>query len=373
VGATTTQRNSAGKKRQVVVPADQVTVRDRPELRIVEQAVWDRAAARLAELDERYGVKEGQKARGPRPNPAELSPRSPLGGLLTCARCGSGMWQHRSNGRRYYRCPGSAKGCCEMTTQVPADRAEEALSDFLLGRLASWPEWMDGLYRSVRAEIERALARVPEDRRRDESLARELTREIDNLVNTLASGGLVSAAVSRRLAELEGRRAEVEARLSESVGLDSATIALPDPAWVAAQLGAWVVEAAGKEGPQSLLRVGIESVQAEAVVAPGKKRGFARLRFRVNCWEVLGATHGDALPSPARSLLDWGEDSSGDGPEFTIDLGEPTPMDHWAPQIAAWREEGVKWEEIVRRTDMDLNRVCRAYERWKGAAGTPGD
>ena len=101
-GRTATRRNSQGRKKQVPVPAGKEVTRERPDLRIVAQDVWDKAAARLAELGATFGYKEGQKRRGPRPNPADAYPRSPLGGVLVCGRCGARLWQHRSNARRYY-------------------------------------------------------------------------------------------------------------------------------------------------------------------------------------------------------------------------------------------------------------------------------
>ena len=121
--------------------------RERPELRIVEQDVWDKATARLAELHVQFGFKEGQKPRGTRPNPADVYPRSPLGGLLMCGKCGAKMWQTNSNTRRYYACPSAKKGCCDMNTQVPAKKAEQGLVEFLLNVLVNWPSWMQTLYR----------------------------------------------------------------------------------------------------------------------------------------------------------------------------------------------------------------------------------
>ena len=50
-GRTTTCRDSKGRRKQVTVVPGQEVSRDRPELRIVEQAVWDRAAARLTDLN----------------------------------------------------------------------------------------------------------------------------------------------------------------------------------------------------------------------------------------------------------------------------------------------------------------------------------
>jgi hypothetical protein len=65
-GKTTTVRDSAGKKKQVPARADQkiVTV-ERAHLRIVKQSVWDKAQAKLAQLMHVYGMKAGDRRRGP--------------------------------------------------------------------------------------------------------------------------------------------------------------------------------------------------------------------------------------------------------------------------------------------------------------------
>lgn len=365
-GKTTTLRDSGGRKRQAAVPTGQEVARERPLLRIIDQDVWDRAAARLAELNQTFGCKPGQKRRGPRPNPTDLHPRSPLGGVLVCGTCGAKMWQHQSTGRRYYACPGTKKGLCAMTTQVPADRAEGALTVFLLDMLRSWPDWMRALYRLTCDAVRAAADRMPAEQERDTRRSTELGREIDNLVNVLASG-LSSPAVVTRLRAVETEKAEVDRRVTEYAGFGTAAVALPDEAWVAARLGEWAARAAA-DGPAPLLRSALASATAEPVIAAGKTRGFVRLRFRVNAWAALAAAVGDALPDPLRSRL---PDPGGTGPEFTLDLGEPTAMDRWAPQIAAWRGAGVTWEEIVRRTGLDLNRAFVAWKRFTGATDEP--
>lgn len=366
-GKTTVLRDSQGRKKQVAVAPGHEVTRGRPNLRIIEQEVWDRAAVRLTELNKEFGYKDGQKRRGPRPNPADTYPRSPLGGVLVCGKCGENLWQHHSNARRYYVCAGAKKGLCDVTTQVPAARAEEALTEFLLGVLRGWPAWMQTIYRLTCEAVRAAAARVPADRERDSRRAGELERQIGNLVNALAEGGLTSAAVTARLRAAEAEKAEIDARLAGSAGVDLTTVALPDEAWVAARLGAWAERAAASDGPGALLRLALAAVAAEPVIAPGKTRGFVRLRFRVNAWNALAGAVGDALPAAVRGLLSGPPDDG--GPEFTLDLGGPTAIDRWAPQIAAWRADGVTWEEIVRRTGMDLNRVWVAWKRHTGATG----
>jgi DNA invertase Pin-like site-specific DNA recombinase len=366
-GTTTTIRNSDGDKKQVDTPIDQQTVRERPNLRIVGQDVWYRTGARLAELSTKFGFKDGQKRRGPKAHPTDVYPRSPLGGILICGSCRARLWQCQSNGRRYYACPGAKKGLCSMTTQVPADRAEGTLTAFLLDLLRGWPEWVRTVYRLTREAIQRGVERVPDDRERDSRRSVELTRQIDNLVDALADGRLSSDAVNARLSKAEAEKAEVDRRLAAYADIGQAVVALPDEAQVMAGLAEWAVRAASMEGAESLLHMAVESAMAEAVTAPGKKRGFVRLRFRVNSWGVLMASAGRSIPSsmfPELSARDYES-----APEFTLDLGAPSKMDRWAPQIVAWREAGVPWKEIVRRTGLDLNRAFIAWKRCVDATG----
>jgi site-specific DNA recombinase len=75
---------------------------------------------------------------------------------------------------------------------------------------------------------------------------------------------------------------------------------------------------------------------------------------------------GDSHPAAVRLVPAAPPDP---GPEFALDLGESTAMDRWAPAIAGWRAAGVTWEEIVRRTGLDLNRAFVACKRYTAATG----
>src|SRR5262249_51066878 len=129
-GATETRRNSQGRKKQAPRPEEERVVRDRPDLRIIDQQTWEAAQRRLAELHERLGLKEGHQPRGRGTPPSHVYPQSLLGGLRVCGRCGAKLWRHSSGRRRYYACPGRKKGLCDMGAQVPAEAAEQTLTGF---------------------------------------------------------------------------------------------------------------------------------------------------------------------------------------------------------------------------------------------------
>jgi len=237
------------------------------------------------------------------------------------------------------------------------------LTGFVLDLLREWPEWVGQVYRRTCDLVREAAARVPDERERDRRRAAELGQQIDRLLDLSAAGGGDSPALVNRLLAAEREKAAVDARLTASAGL-AAVVDLPEEGWVSGRLAAWAGTAVDEDGP-ALLRHAVVGLRAEAVIAPGKKRGFPRLRFRLNAWAALTAALGDALPAAVRPFLSLPPEST-DTPEFVLDLGQPTKMDAWAPRIAEWRTAGVTWHEIVTRTGMDLNRAFVAWKRYTG-------
>jgi len=104
-GRTRTLRNSRGRTKQVAVAANAVVTRNRPDLRIIDDATWDKAQRRLQDLYEIYGHKPNQQLRGPKVHHTEIYPASLLGGLICCGQCGARMVIQCTTGRRYLGCP----------------------------------------------------------------------------------------------------------------------------------------------------------------------------------------------------------------------------------------------------------------------------
>jgi site-specific DNA recombinase len=374
-GATTTIRNSQGRKKAVPVPPEEQVLRDRQNLRIIDQPIWDKAQQRLAELYEKFGWKDGQQAGRPKTPPTDVYPRSLLGGLLVCGQCGAKLWLSGTGQWRYYRCPNYRTGLCKMAMSVPASRAEQKLSEFLTDLLCSWPDWIRDLYLRARQLVAEAALRVPEQCHQDAEQLAEVERQVNSLVDALADGKLKSKAVQNRLDVLEEKAEMLQKSLDANQQLMRRAVDLPDDQFLAKQVCDWT-KTLGEDLAiaATVLRQAFGRVSAHVIIAPGKKRGFCQLRFCVNGWDALKAVLGDRLPDGLVPFLSV--DALGgrqQSPEFSLDLGQPTDMDLWGPQIVAWRNERVKWKEIVRRTGLDLNRAHIAWERHNEALGRGPD
>lgn len=180
------------KRRQVQNPPSSWIVRQDESLRIIPESLWDavraRQAQRSAEIGER--VRKGLKLRTAGRQPGYL-----FSGLLVCGVCGS---NYTISNTRAYGCASWINGkACSNSIYVRRELVETLLLAEIKRDLSS-PEIVE----HVRKELTRRL-RTPRptvDQRR----VKQLTQEIDNLVNAIATGALRnSPALAARLAEAE--------------------------------------------------------------------------------------------------------------------------------------------------------------------------
>jgi DNA invertase Pin-like site-specific DNA recombinase len=368
-GTTKVVRNSQGKKKQAAVPRDQHVVRDRQELRIVDQETWEAAQRRLGELHEAFGSKDGQKRRGPRTHHTAMYPASLLGGLVKCRACGSRMHIQGTGARAYMLCPAHSKGTCGMAGHVRIPKAEDALLQFVADLLTVWPSWLEEATAAMRAAIEDAAQKLPESLKADESRLLESEQSIKSLIHQLvklSSEGLPdSPAMRRELTDTEAQAAELRARVLEGRKFHAAAVTMPADNWIKEQLGNLAQNF--REEPRRtalLLRRLLDRVTAESVVAPGKKRGFTRLRIRPRAYAVLKEALVDRIPS---ALLDTASNCVEEAAEVVLDLGGPTRRDQVAPEVARMRAEGKTWVEIGRVTGLGRGNACNVGKRWSDA------
>jgi hypothetical protein len=138
---------------------------------------------------------------------------------------------------------------------------------------------------------------------------------------------------------------------------------MPDDAWIRDQLTELSpLLADDPRRAAALLRRLLARVTAEAVVAPGKSRGFVRLHVRIESLRLLEEALGGRLPEAV--LAAASPTSEAEAMEFHLDLGEPTRRDVLAPEIAAMRARGVSWAEIGQVTGVGTGNAHTIWKRW---------
>ena len=217
-----------------------------------------------------------------------------------------------------------------MASRVLVPRAEDAILGFVSELLSAWPGWLESAARVMRSTVNDVALKIPEKVQGDRDRLLVLEKQINNLVDLLSNGSKESAALRARLDQLELEAEQLRARIAEAQSTRLATGAIPDDAWIAEKLRSLAPLLRSDPGQASLLlRRLLGHVTAEAVVAPGKSRGFIRLRFRIAGIQVLKEALGGMLPDGIVSAMNLGD--AGGEQEFQIDLGEPTRVDRLAP------------------------------------------
>lgn len=298
-----------------------------------------------------------------------LYERSLLGGKVTCGCCGARLRVVVRNRQKRLGCPNRALHKCPMGVSVPYARAEEAVLKVLEQVLRSYPGWLAAAVDAMRRQLEQVASCVPQDLVKSQSQFQEVSAQLDRLVDAIADGGLEGPTVRKKVASLEGRKAELEARVRHLRQVHSSPMQMPDEQWIRGQLehlAEMLKQEMASAAPH--LRPMLASIVAEQVRPGTRTVGHARLRFTFDGWPMLAQILGAKLPALALSGLTPGE--SGTTAEFTVDLGRPSPIDHWAPKIAQWRAEKVTWQEIGHRTGIQPTTAHLLHKRWKEATAS---
>ena len=195
-----------GKRLARLNPEAAWVTQEVPELRIIEQPLWDKVQGRLAEIRDTPGV---QKALL-RKFWLNRRPKHLLTGLVHCGVCGSPL---AAGGRDYLCCSAARRlGTCTNRKGIRRGTLEGLILDALKDNLMH-PDLVAEFIKEFHAEVNR--------QRRDAELSlvlkrRELDdvrRKLDGLIEAIADG-LRAPGLQSKLDELERRKAVLEVEIA---------------------------------------------------------------------------------------------------------------------------------------------------------------
>jgi site-specific DNA recombinase len=185
------------RRRRIARPESEWVVQERPDLRIVDEALWQRVEARRARVRARYDVpSQFGKAR------AEYGSYL-LSGRLVCGVCGGSLTirtsgPHRYGCTRHWRRGPSA---CSNNVLVRRDLAEARIVELLKGKLYT-PEAVARLVEAVNTRLRHRRPAASAERERLQAELVPLRRRLDGLRRFVEQGD-TSSNVRRWLAEVE--------------------------------------------------------------------------------------------------------------------------------------------------------------------------
>lgn len=199
-----------GKRTRLDRPREEWIIEDHPELRILDQSLWDAVRARFG----RPARESGGSGKGKRPTTL-------FGGLLRCGKCGGAIIA--TSGRHY--------GCAQRKDRGPAVCSgvlarRVAIDSRLLGdiraELASG-EQLASIQTKIRDRLAETRAQADDLVRTKAGELATIEQQIANLVDAISQVGL-SPAISERLAATERRRSELQAEIQRIEALSNVNL-----------------------------------------------------------------------------------------------------------------------------------------------------
>lgn len=187
------------KKRIRVRPREEWTIRPAPELRIVDDALWEAVSARRARFD---GTRAEQQRR----------PKRLLSGLVKCACCGG---NYVVIGAEKWGCSNRRqRGDCANGRTIQTHMLERRVLACLEEQLLD-PETVRQVvleYHQARRERE---AEEGKERRRDERRRDQASAKVNRLLRAVTDGGSEFAEIRDALADARDELAAAEAAIAD--------------------------------------------------------------------------------------------------------------------------------------------------------------
>ena len=192
-----------GRRQARLNPPEEWIVEDVPELRIVDQALWDSVKARQ-EKTRKTVISQGltHAKRG----------TYLFSGMLKCGDCGGGFILV---GKTYYGCANTRnKGTCSNRRTIRRDVLEARVLDGLKEQLLH-PDLIAEFVRAYQAEFNRLAAENRKSRAKAERELAQVKRKIDQIIDAITEG-MFHPSMKDRMTALENRKAALEAEIENS-------------------------------------------------------------------------------------------------------------------------------------------------------------
>lgn len=195
-----------GKRISKLNPEDEWIAQDVPELRIVDQPVWDAVKARQGEM------KASTQAKAKNGYWDRRRPRYLLSGLMTCGVCGGGVVH--INAERVGCFNARDKGTCSNLVTLRRDELETLVLDGLEKHLME-PALVETFCEHYTRHINRLVAEHNAGLNADRDELERVNREVARLVKAIIDG-VPAAQVKDKMLELEERQKTLEKRVRDA-------------------------------------------------------------------------------------------------------------------------------------------------------------
>lgn len=275
---------STGKRVSRINPPEDWITTDVPELRIVDDKLWQAVKARQGELAVKYAhvITATRAAHANRLNGTHR-PRSLLSGLLVCGCCGG---PYALRGQDRYACSNHVmNGSCTNSRTIAREALEARMLAGLRDRLMA-PEIAAEAMRTYAEETNRLNRERRSSGAADHKALADIEKKLKEIVTAIEDGGY-SRPLMARLHDLEAKQDELTERLSRAP-VDIPDIH-PNVAGIYRRKVERLAEALRQPQERDEAAEAIRGVIERITLTPGPKRG-----------EIDATLHGDL-----GTILEW--------------------------------------------------------------------
>ena len=197
---------TSGKRKARLNPKDEWVVTNVPELRIVDDELWNRAQSR----QRTFRIDPHEDAKGATLNQRHRS-RYLLSGLIKCGLCGANYIMISRD--RYGCSTRRTKATCSNDHVLERDALERLVLDGLKGKLIA-PGLAEEFIKEFNSQIAARTAAGRGERHRTEHELKQVEKKLAAILSAIEQG-IVTETTRTRLLELEGEKAALERQLSE--------------------------------------------------------------------------------------------------------------------------------------------------------------
>ncbi len=195
-----------GKRVSRLNPPDAWVIKDVPELRIIDQALWERVKGRQKSINGKY-TKQGDNHFRDRRRPRYL-----LSGLTKCGWCGGG---YVVSAKEYLNCSNNRnKGTCGNNLSIRREVLENAVLKGIKSELFD-PESFAQFSKAFTEEVNRARMQAGASLDGKKAELPKIEKKLRKLLDALTEGGSAQVIVAE-MQELEKRKEQLEAELREA-------------------------------------------------------------------------------------------------------------------------------------------------------------
>ena len=181
-----------GKRKQIIRPKDEWLIIEKPEIKIIEETIWNKVQKRFEELKNAHPIPKGT---GKQKSYVINNPTHLLSGNVICGECSGPIVLVSGKGSCYYGCHNANRKRCHNKILVNRKKLESFFMDALLQKVLK-PEHIDLIYKKVAVEIQKQFSHIPEDIRFKKLELNKVENRIYRFIEFIAEGKSTSSVAT---------------------------------------------------------------------------------------------------------------------------------------------------------------------------------